>query len=164
MSAPLKVVVAYLTRLSMTKNLKEMKEMTKAVKIVDMVAVLVALGYGVANAPAQASKFVKKMNKKVGRDEGGRYLPEDMYEDLVKEMKDSKSKYDWSKAKPVYVEANEMVEKVETRAAQLRAELNTFYKSLPKTMPVETLTISLGMLIDELKENFPEEESTKEEK
>ena len=78
-------------------------------------------------------------------------------------MKDSKSKYDWSKAKAVYVEATEMVEKVETRAAQIRAELNTFYKALPKTMPVETLTISLGMLIDELKENFPEEETAKEE-
>lgn len=140
-----------------------MSTTTKAVKMVDMVAVLVALGYGVANAPAQASKFVKKMNKKIGRDEGGRYLPEDMFNELVKEMKDSKSKYDWTKAKAVYTEPSEMVEKVETRAAQIRAELNNFYKALPKTMPVESLTISLGMLIDELKENFPEAETEKKE-
>lgn len=135
-----------------------MSTKTAVVKMVDMVAVLLQLGYGAGNAPAQASKFVKKMNKKVGRDEGGRYLPEDMFNDLVKEMKDSKSKYDWSKAKAVFVKTDEMVEKVETRAALLRTELNNFYKALPKTMPVETLTISLGMLLEELKENFPAEE------
>ena len=98
------------------------------------------------------------MNKKIGRDEGGRYLPEDLFNELVKEMKDSKSKYDWSKAQAVFVKTDEMVEKVETRAALLRTELNNFYKALPKTMPVETLTISLGMLLEELKENFPTEE------
>ena len=140
-----------------------MEKETKG-KLVDMVATLVAIGYGATTAPAQASKFVKKMNKSLGIDGGGRYLPVDLYEGLCKEMKESKSKYSWEKseAKAVLIDASEQVEKVESRATALRAELNAFYKVLPKNMPVEALTIGLSGLLTDLEEAYPAPEKDAE--
>ncbi len=128
----------------------------KAGKMVDLVAVLIGVGYGATNAPAMASKFVKKAYKYVGEEGSGRYLPEDLFDRLVKEMKDSKSKYDWSKAKAVLVDSTEMVEKVESRAALLREATNTFYKAIPKTASPEAVDLVLMAAIAELKEQFPD--------
>ena len=138
----------------------------KKVKMVDMVAVLVGIGYSTTNAPAMASKFVKKAYKYVGQEGSGRYLPEDLYDKLVKEMEDSKSKYNWRKfAKPVFVATEDMVERVESRAAQLRTAVNDFYKAIPKTASVEAVNLVLMSAVATLKEEFPTvEEATTEEK
>lgn len=133
---------------------------TTQVKIVDVAASLTKLGYVPSTAPAMASKFVKKMYKTIGEEKSGRYLPEDLWNGLRKIMVEAKSKYDWdmkkSAAATTFIESVDIPEKVESRASLLREELNAFYKALPKTMPVEALTLALSALLGDLEESYPD--------
>ena len=130
-------------------------------RVVDLSATLEVIGYKQVTCPAMASKLVKKAYKEIGdhkrADEGGRYLPEDLFVTLCKTMESSKSIYSWKGAvgKAVFTTAENMITKADSRATLLRRELDAFYKAIPKAMPIEALTLALSGLLGEIEDEYP---------
>lgn len=141
--------------------MKNETKVTTAARVVDLSATLQKIGYKEVTCPAMASKLVKKAYKEIGdhkrADEGGRYLPEDLFNSLCKTMESSKSIYSWkgSEAKAVFTTAENMITKADSRATLLRRELDAFYKAIPKSMPVEALTLALSGLLGEIEDEYP---------